>query len=537
MRTFLVNMQPQAARQDYNVFAHCGTFALPSRLDDGFLFMFEDTRKANHTVSELQLRDNQRLVTPPPEVVQHGLVSVKEYMAALNAGSVTTRTIVRVMFVGWASAGKTKLNYALQGRLPEWDEGSTIGIDTAKWAPDWAGKNSEDCEFRSWDFAGQEEYYAMHRIFLTERAIYLLLVDVSEPPPDPEGDPENARFRSELRRTVRFWLESLTKSTKKAIVRVVATKVDLLELEVVEARVQVLLEELAEEERACRADLEASALGEDGREMAREALANRPSLPTGRGDIFLSSLPQAPCKRTVQQLDDETADELLPRFEESWGPLDAETSHQPDFEHVMEDVLRPNGKLPAQEMASGLFGEYRGHAAASSNVSRSEECLSCIRDVLLELATEARFRIELPRSYVELMAAVEKRKRALSAFPYMDYEAFRTEMLAPAGLVSEGGAETATQLLHDLGIVLWFNRSERYADGQQAQVRRSWGGLAQRVFLDPQWVVDLLKPILGHQLEHQFQPIPDAQEKWGLYWRERFKSRGEAEEHREYLLR
>jgi GTPase SAR1 family protein len=476
-------------------------------------------------LSVLQLRNNQRLVTPPPEVVQHGLASVKEYMAALDAGTATRRMIVRVIFVGWASAGKTKLNYALQGRLSEWEEGSTMGIDTAKWAPDWApdwaDRSSEDFEFRSWDFAGQEEYYAMHRIFLTGRAIYLLLVDVSQPPPDREKDPENARFRSELKRTVRFWLESLTKSTKKAIVRVVATKIDLLEPKVVEARVQVLLEEIAEEERASRAGLEVSSLVGDRQDMAREALANRPSLPTAREDVLLSSLPQAPSKRSEQPDDDSADDELVPEFKGSWGPLDAENSHQPDVEYVPEnDIL--------EETVGG---------AAPQVVTRSEECLGRIRDVLLELATEARFAIELPKSYVELMAAVEKKKRAIQAFPYMDYEVFRTEMLVPAGLVSEGSAEAATQLLHDLGIVLWFNRSERYADGQQAQVRRSWGGLAQRVFLDPQWVVDLLKPILGHRLEHQFQPIPSAQENWGLYWRERFKSRREAEEHREYLLR
>jgi GTPase SAR1 family protein len=276
-------------------------------------------------LSNLQLDQNEKLVTPPREILQHGLPAIREYLGALRAGKVT-RTIARVMFVGWASAGKTKLNHALRGTLSEWRDESTVGIDTSRWLPGWAGAESDSIEFRSWDFAGQQEYYSMHRIFLSERAIYLLLVDLSKPAPDLD-DPEDTAFVKELRRTVHFWLNSLTKSTKGVLVQVVATKVDLLEEARVGARVQLLLDQLLEEERVSCADFKAQLdlADEQGREKAQEALNNRPSLPKTVGDILLSSLPQAAVERVAETvLEEPSEDHELPPFSIPWGPSGVE---------------------------------------------------------------------------------------------------------------------------------------------------------------------------------------------------------------------
>jgi hypothetical protein len=152
----------------------------------------------------------------------------------------------------------------------------------------------------------------------------------------------------------------------------------------------------------------------------------------------------------------------------------------------------------------------------------SERYLSGIRDALVGLAQEKRFQIELPASYVKLMEAVERRMMSAGAAPFLDWEDFEQEMLATSGLLTEAAYRTATQLLHDLGIVLWYDqtRGDRYADGQLAQDPKGSGGLAQRVFLDPQWVVDLLKPILGHRLDTQFQQLSEDRTMWTSRWQE-----------------
>lgn len=493
-------------------------------------------------------------MTPPSEILQHGLATVREYLAALRAGEGTRRTIARVMFVGWASAGKTKLNHALRGTLSDWQDAETVGIDTAKWPTGWAGKKSAGIEFRSWDFAGQKEYYAMHRIFLTERAIYLLLVDVSSPPPSPE-DPQDAAFVEELRRTVRFWLNSLTKSTKGALVQAVATKVDLIEPERVGPRVQLLLEQLREEERLACAELTAQLAREDGqaREKAQEALRMRPSLPKKVEDILLSGLSFEPVKKEEQP---EAEDHELPPFLGAWAQLNQGGPHsQGGVESAVGSSARDiqsgakyggavKGEPVAADLGRGMVegagapaeGRARGDVAASEDQA-AEMYLGPIRDALVRLARDKRFQVDLPGSYVLLMEAVEKRKSGIGAAPYLDWEAFEEELLKPSGLETKAAFQTATQLLHDLGIVLWYDetRGERYEDGQLAQDPKGWGGLSQRVFLDPQWVVDLLKPILGHQLEEQFLPIPVDRAKWGPYW-QRFMSLEEAQRHREDLI-
>jgi GTPase SAR1 family protein len=468
-------------------------------------------------VEFLQLRGNNGLVTPPREIVQHGLQAMREYMRALAAGEPVRRTIVRVMFVGYAEAGKTKLNYALQRRMAEWKLGSTVGIDTAKWAVDWAGPDSKDMEFRSWDFAGQKDYYAMHHIFLTDRAVYLFLVDISTPQPG-EGD-----FEQILKKTVRFWLDSLTRRTNRAFVRIVATKVDRLEAEVVTERLHVLLDLLREEQR-----LQSAWLAEKRQGAATVEPGEGLLLPSSIDEILLSSLPQDPVEDDAdnEELGRSEPDEVPEalRFSGAWGPLESGGATGGTGRRTKPARLLPDQASAdtSDEMELAVEGALRS----------PEEYLRRIQNELLRLAKEECFQIELPASYVQLMAAVEKRKFGVEAVPYMDWNAFRDEMLVPAGLETEESAEVATTLLHELGIVLWFKPNQGSGDAHAP------AGLAQRVFLDPQWVIDLLKQILNHREDKQFVPPSDNPTEWGPYWAREYASNKEgADQHRLKLIK
>eukprot|EP00731_Ephydatia_muelleri_P035934 Em0180g1a len=82
---------------------------------------------------------------------------------------------MKLMLVGKQNRGKTTLAARLQGR--SCGNTSTVGVDVNEWEykPS-IGKKS--FQFSIWDFGGQEEYYATHQCFLSERALYLVLFNL-----------------------------------------------------------------------------------------------------------------------------------------------------------------------------------------------------------------------------------------------------------------------------------------------------------------------------------------------------------------------
>jgi internalin A len=83
----------------------------------------------------------------------------------------------KLLIVGEGEAGKTTLankllnpNYELKEREP-----STEGIDVLRW--EFTQANGKPFRVHIWDFGGQEIYHATHQFFLTERSLYVLLVD------------------------------------------------------------------------------------------------------------------------------------------------------------------------------------------------------------------------------------------------------------------------------------------------------------------------------------------------------------------------
>jgi internalin A len=83
----------------------------------------------------------------------------------------------KLLIVGEGEAGKTTLankllnpNYQLKKREP-----TTEGIDVMRW--EFPQPNGKPFRVHLWDFGGQEIYHATHQFFLTERSVYVLLVD------------------------------------------------------------------------------------------------------------------------------------------------------------------------------------------------------------------------------------------------------------------------------------------------------------------------------------------------------------------------
>jgi internalin A len=83
----------------------------------------------------------------------------------------------KLLIVGEGEAGKTTLAKKLQDLdfevIPGQD--STEGIDVIRW--EFEQPNAPSFRTNIWDFGGQEIYHQTHQFFLTERSLYLLVVD------------------------------------------------------------------------------------------------------------------------------------------------------------------------------------------------------------------------------------------------------------------------------------------------------------------------------------------------------------------------
>ena len=117
-------------------------------------------------------------INDPPKSIR---VDAKHCITYLNQKLRSTRGYYRMklILVGKQERGKTTLVARLQGKdVKESDNQSTVGIDVSEWrfSPR-IGKQT--FTFSIWDFGGQEEYYATHQCFLTERSLYLLLWNIT----------------------------------------------------------------------------------------------------------------------------------------------------------------------------------------------------------------------------------------------------------------------------------------------------------------------------------------------------------------------
>jgi internalin A len=83
----------------------------------------------------------------------------------------------KLLIVGEGESGKTTLANKLLN--PDYElkeqEPSTEGIDVMRW--EFKQANGKPFRVHLWDFGGQEIYHATHQFFLTERSLYVLLVD------------------------------------------------------------------------------------------------------------------------------------------------------------------------------------------------------------------------------------------------------------------------------------------------------------------------------------------------------------------------
>lgn len=113
------------------------------------------------------------LKQPPEEVCAGGLKDIQNYFSMLESNSPSVRS-VKTMFLGTSMAGKSTLCRSLkQGRpVSVAEDDRTVGIEISE-------VERDGVRFYFWDFAGQEEYYMTHHVFITAEAFVILTIDLS----------------------------------------------------------------------------------------------------------------------------------------------------------------------------------------------------------------------------------------------------------------------------------------------------------------------------------------------------------------------
>ena len=117
----------------------------------------------------------------------------------------------KVVFLGDPEAGKThSIKRLLEKgeKLKEFENQSTPGIEITV---DTMQLENSDIVVNYWDFGGQEIQHSMHRMFLTERTIYVVFLNARQDPLDDRA---------------RYWLDNINSFAKDAPVLLVINKMD-----------------------------------------------------------------------------------------------------------------------------------------------------------------------------------------------------------------------------------------------------------------------------------------------------------------------
>ena len=114
----------------------------------------------------------------------------------------------KVILVGQGTVGKTSLVNRLLDNQFNANERKTDGINIRDWQ---ITANNEQVKLRVWDFGGQEIMHATHQFFLTERSLYLLVINTRE---------------DELANRIEYWLKLIESLGNQAPVIIVGNKID-----------------------------------------------------------------------------------------------------------------------------------------------------------------------------------------------------------------------------------------------------------------------------------------------------------------------
>jgi len=112
---------------------------------------------------------NNPLVSPPLELIKNEGETLTKYYEALNEGSIKLKE-VKIIFIGEGNAGKTSIINRITQNIFHKNEPKTHGVRVHE-------KEDQGKKIYFWDFGGQDIMHSTHQFFLSNRCIYVLVLD------------------------------------------------------------------------------------------------------------------------------------------------------------------------------------------------------------------------------------------------------------------------------------------------------------------------------------------------------------------------
>lgn len=133
-----------------------------------------------HEENNIIILFNSVVENVPIEILKEGNDAIARYFNKIKQEGVDFIYEAKLTLVGEGSAGKTSLQKRLMEKysdLPAKDT-RTRGIEIN----DWKFKNGDDKLHVAhiWDFGGQDVYYPVHRFFITENSVFVLLASTRQ---------------------------------------------------------------------------------------------------------------------------------------------------------------------------------------------------------------------------------------------------------------------------------------------------------------------------------------------------------------------
>jgi len=131
-------------------------------------------------ITEFKCFDNP-ITKPPSAVWSGGIANVRNFFKDMRESGKERNVDLKVLVLGLSEAGKTSLINGLirpDRRALTRIGDRTVGIEKRTWVM--SRRNKEAANLLMYDFAGQEEYYITHHLFLGSRALYILAFDLSK---------------------------------------------------------------------------------------------------------------------------------------------------------------------------------------------------------------------------------------------------------------------------------------------------------------------------------------------------------------------
>lgn len=363
---------------------------------------------------------------------------------------------LKLMLVGLKMAGKTSFAKTLinnEKTLTKEDE-RTVGIDILKWSP----PEIDPINLDIWDFAGHKEYYITHQFFITRRCLYFLVFDISRLSQDSHSKGKDIDECCCFDCVVQYWIDSIQAHAPGSSIVLIATHADLIPNKtILNAKIEFCFNRLEEIEKQRRQSLE------DGFSfMASKFIESSPYIEKKLGlkvGKLASNIPLE--EKLIFARDILHGRKLIHVF--------------PEMERWLRNyitTLDSRPKLPKNKEEIIVCG--LGNIDSNSLKSLTTSVHNVIR---INSVSE-----KIGPNYF----AISKLVRQIKADQvYIGKQKFLDLLKSKMPNLSEEFIWRVVQFLHDIGDLLYYPENDRLSDF---------------VFLQPQWLVDVIKYLIRHDL-------------------------------------